>query len=86
VVTDIIMPGIRGDDLAREIRKEQPNVGVVLISGFMDVARLEGESSVLEKPFAFPDLGRCVEATLARTKSLGSESSDSPDPADTHAA
>lgn len=75
LVTDIIMPGIRGDDLAREIRKQQPNVGAVLISGFMDIGQLDGESSVLEKPFAFPELGRCVEATLARTKSLRSESS-----------
>lgn len=77
VLSDIIMPGIRGDDLVREIRKQQPNIVAVLISGFMDVCQLNDESSVLEKPFAFPDLGRCVEATLARAKLLRSASSDS---------
>lgn len=86
VVTDIIMPGIRGDDLVREIRKQQPKIGAVLISGFMDVGQLDSESSVLEKPFAFPELGRCVEATLARTKSLKSDSSGSRGPAETHVA
>lgn len=86
LVTDIIMPGIRGDDLAREIRKQQPSVGAVLISGFMDVGQLDSESAVLEKPFAFPELGRCVEATLARTKSLRSDTNDSQGSAETHVA
>ena len=77
VVSDIIMPGMRGDDLVREIRKQDPNIVAVLISGFMDVGQLDDESSVLEKPFAFPDLGRCVEATLARAKLLRCAASDS---------
>lgn len=86
IVTDIIMPGIRGDDLVREIRKQQPKIGAVLISGFMDIGQLDSESFVLEKPFAFPELGRCVEAALARTKSLKSDSSGSRGPAETHVA
>ena len=86
IVTDIIMPGIRGDDLVREIRKKQPKIGAVLISGFMDVGRLDDESSVLEKPFAFPELGRCVESTLVRTKSLKCASRESPGSAETQVA
>jgi CheY-like chemotaxis protein len=86
LVTDIIMPGIRGDDLVREIRKQQPSIGAVLISGFMDVGRFDDESFVLEKPFAFPELGRYVEEALARGKSLKSDSRDAHGSPTTHVA
>lgn len=65
VVTDVIMPGIRGDDLVRALRRERPSIGALFISGFLDVGQLDRETAVLEKPFSFPELGRRVEEVLA---------------------
>ena len=69
IVTDIIMPGIRGDDLVREIRKEQPNLAAIFISGYMDAGQLDNNVLMLEKPFSFPELGRLVEEALAKVRS-----------------
>jgi len=71
IVTDIIMPGMRGDDLVKEVRSEQPDVAAIFISGYADVGNLGTEISILEKPFSFPELGRCVEDALA-TRNRGS--------------
>jgi two-component system, cell cycle sensor histidine kinase and response regulator CckA len=65
IVTDIIMPGMRGDDLVKEIRRERPDVAAIFISGYADVGNLSNEITILEKPFSFPELGLCVEEVLA---------------------
>lgn len=67
VITDVIMPGIRGDDLVREIRKERPNIAAIFISGYVDAGRLDENTCMLEKPFPFPELGRLVEDALDKT-------------------
>lgn len=64
VVTDIIMPGKRGDQMLRDIRKKRPETAAIFISGFVDVQDLDSSIPVLEKPFAFPGLGRRVRETL----------------------
>jgi PAS domain S-box-containing protein len=71
IVTDILMPGMRGDDLIKEVRSERPDVAAIFISGYADVGSLGNEISILEKPFSFPELGRCVEDALA-TRNRGS--------------
>jgi len=68
VITDIIMPGLRGDDLVREIRKEQPNTPAIFISGYVDAGQLDQETTILEKPFPFPELGRRVEEVLMKAR------------------
>jgi FixJ family two-component response regulator len=62
---------MRGDDLVRELRSERPDVAAVFISGYADIGNLGNEISILEKPFSFPELGRCVEDALA-TRNRGS--------------
>jgi two-component system, cell cycle sensor histidine kinase and response regulator CckA len=64
LLTDIVMPGMRGDDLVRTLRQERPNIDAIFISGYPDVQGLDPGVSVLEKPFAFPDLGRRVRTVL----------------------
>ena len=64
VVTDILMPGKRGDEMLRDIRKTRPETAAIFISGFADVQDLDSSIPVLEKPFAFPGLGRRVRETL----------------------
>ena len=70
IVTDIIMPGLRGDDLVRQIRKEYPNTVAIFISGYMDAVQRVEDTLMLEKPFLFPDLGRAVEEALNKTRSI----------------
>ena len=65
LITDMIMPGIRGDELVRRIREERPYIPAIYISGYVDTGELDQETSFLEKPFSFPELGRRVEASLA---------------------
>ena len=71
VFSDIVMPGeISGIDLAREIRRRNPHLPVVLTTGYSDttedVAGLD--FPVLRKPYAGPDLDAAVQACLKRTR------------------
>ena len=64
LLSDILMPGMRGDDLARLLRQERPGILVIFISGYANVHDLDPQISVVEKPFTFPDLGQQVRQTL----------------------
>jgi PAS domain S-box-containing protein len=65
LLSDILMPGMRGDELARVMGKERPGILTIFISGYANVHELDPQIPVLEKPFAFPDLGQQVRATLS---------------------
>jgi CheY-like chemotaxis protein len=60
LVSDIMMPGIDGVELAAEARRRQPGLGVVLMSGFAEppLHRAAGAQGVkfLSKPFALGEL------------------------------
>src|SRR5215469_1796048 len=64
LLTDVVMPGMRGDELVRIVRQERPAVVTVYMSGFADLHELDPSIPVVEKPFAFPHLGRRVRAVL----------------------
>jgi signal transduction histidine kinase len=64
LLTDVVMPGMRGDELVRIVRQERPTVVAVYMSGFADLHELDPSIPVVEKPFAFPHLGRRVRAVL----------------------
>jgi len=55
LLTDIVMPGFRGPELARRLRAVRPSIRVVYMSGFRDTEPLadvqRGEAVFLEKPF-----------------------------------
>jgi PAS domain S-box-containing protein len=55
LLTDIVMPGFRGPELAQRLRKLRPSIRVVYMSGFRDTERLadveRGEAAFLAKPF-----------------------------------
>jgi len=53
LVSDVMMPGITGYQLARELCTARPELRVVLISGFSEApARLEKNWEFLPKPFS----------------------------------
>ena len=62
VVTDLLMPIMRGDAAAASIRQDRPSVKVLYISGSTE--DLAGSAEVLHKPFQFPELGRRVRTVL----------------------
>ena len=66
LVTDHLMPGMSGADLARVVRTRLPHTAVVVVSGYTNV-ELDPSLVRLSKPFRLNDLRTCVEsATAAR--------------------
>lgn len=54
LLTDIVMPGMSGVELARNLRMIKPELSVLLISGYMDdvgVSAREPSWAYLQKPF-----------------------------------
>jgi two-component system cell cycle sensor histidine kinase/response regulator CckA len=67
LVTDMVMPGIDGSELAARVRSLRPHVGVVFISGYVPDHRLvEGLAGTLflPKPFSPLDLVKTAEKAL----------------------
>jgi PAS domain S-box-containing protein len=64
VLTDIAVPGMRGDAVVRAIRKDQPSVSAIYITGYADMDKLDADVPLMEKPFTFPDLGLRVREVL----------------------
>jgi two-component system, cell cycle sensor histidine kinase and response regulator CckA len=59
LVTDIVMPGLRGPELARRVTQMQPDIRVVYMSGYAEgfpSAELPANSVFLQKPFRFATL------------------------------
>jgi PAS domain S-box-containing protein len=59
LLTDIVMPGLRGTELARRVQEIQPHVKVVFMSGYAEglpEAELPPNSAFLQKPFRFATL------------------------------
>jgi len=69
VVTDVVMPGLRGPELVERLRIDRPDVPVLFVSGYTDRAlgRLDLEvpnTSFLEKPFEPKQLAAAVAKLL----------------------
>jgi DNA-binding response OmpR family regulator len=61
VLTDRSMPEMEGDELAREVKKINPDVPVILLTGFGDIMAVTGEKPacvdvVMSKPFTMAGL------------------------------
>ncbi len=69
LVADVVMPGMSGPELARRLRKVQPDIRILHISGYApDDIRMQGMSdpgvSVLAKPFSPQGLAAAVRQAL----------------------
>jgi PAS domain S-box-containing protein len=69
LITDIVMPGLSGQELADELRRRRPGLPVVFVSGYtedyvVEGARRDGATAFVEKPFAADDLLAAVRRVL----------------------
>ena len=70
VFSDVVMPGMSGVELGREIRRRHPGLPVVLTSGYSHVLAEEGTHGfeLLHKPYAAEELSRVLRrVTRSRT-------------------
>jgi len=68
LLTDIVMPEMSGDELARELRKARPQLRIVYMTGYsgeLDTATLRIDGPVVQKPFTRNSLLAAVEGALA---------------------
>lgn len=66
VLSDILMPGMRGDSAVKEIRRDSPGIKALFMSGFTDWTTVDRSLEIMEKPFEFPELGRRIRLILDR--------------------
>ena len=74
LLTDVVMPGIRGVRLAEELATVRPGVRVLFMSGYGDgvvPGGAAGQDPVLRKPFDQDRLARAVREALDRKDPVG---------------
>ena len=69
LVTDVIMPGLQGHQLAEQLSASRPGVPVLLVSGFPENAAVRGGASdrhvsFLPKPYSADGLSRSVRQAI----------------------
>lgn len=70
VLLDVAMPGMTGDELARQLDAEGPRVPIIIMTAGTNPERFlkHGASAVLAKPFNLPALLTLVEDLLGRQR------------------
>ncbi len=67
LLTDVVMPGLRGYEVARQVAVSRPEIKILYMSGYAEealVGRSVLDSALIEKPFAVDALARRVRETL----------------------
>lgn len=69
VITDVIMPGINGSDLAKKVKELNPETRILFTSGYTadaigDHGVLDKDQNFLSKPYRFDELKKTVSAVL----------------------
>jgi two-component system cell cycle sensor histidine kinase/response regulator CckA len=69
IITDLYMPGMRGTEIAEQIRESHPETRVLYMSGFEDEdiqrSGVHAGASFLPKPFTLDQLSAAVAEALA---------------------
>ena len=76
VVSDVVMPGMTGTELAKEVLTRFPSTGVLLLSGYtaetLDLAgTLAQGARFLGKPFSADQLAQAVAGAIPVTREAG---------------
>jgi two-component system, cell cycle sensor histidine kinase and response regulator CckA len=79
MITDMVMPGMHGRELASRVRHQRPGIKVLFISGYADANMLvEERSKILEKPFTPDELSDMVRKILGAPGELPNRSEELP--------
>lgn len=74
IITDLVMPEKGGIDLIMELKKQDPNIKVIAISGgggitgrfdYLPIAKLVGATEIIAKPFQVTEIREQVARMLA---------------------
>lgn len=65
VVTDHLMPGMSGTELAKYVQDQYPGVKILIISGYADVGGIASDLPRLTKPFRNDELAAALAAPAA---------------------
>lgn len=84
VITDYMMPGMTGLELAQEIRRRSPDTRVLLMSAYDTIALRDQVETMqlggyLGKPFSVPEVLAMVQRIVAQTRqTISQEPAESP--------
>ena len=70
LLTDIVMPGLRGTELAAQVRMLRPGIKVIYMSGYAEgisETQLPDDAQYLQKPFRFATLLNMLRITLRKS-------------------
>jgi len=72
LLSDVIMPGMSGPDMATIMKKQLPDLKIVFMSGYTDEHLKEScvaaeQCGFIMKPFTMPDLAAIVHSAIAAT-------------------
>ncbi|MFI5057375.1 MAG: ATP-binding protein [Candidatus Acidiferrales bacterium] len=75
LVTDLVMPGMTGQELARRLQKESFGLGVIYMSGYSEnaaaeAAQWDASTRLLTKPFSRNTILRTVRDVLGNARTL----------------
>src|SRR5262249_9038884 len=71
VLTDLGLPGVRGEEVAREIARRKPGTPVVLLTGWAEQIKadpkpMEGVTKVIGKPITLQSLANALSSVCQR--------------------
>ena len=75
VILDMIMPGIKGDEVLKELRAMRKDIKVIIASGFMSEEQREKlreytVEAFLDKPFKDEDISRILIEVLSKSNTV----------------
>ncbi|HEV2612255.1 MAG TPA: response regulator [Noviherbaspirillum sp.] len=70
LITDLAMPGMRGDQLAAHFHERRPDLPVIIVTGYAGSERFDNRRiSLLAKPVSMALLGKRVSDMLSEAES-----------------
>ena len=78
LLSDVVMPGMSGSELARRVRERQPDIGVLFMSGYADDVTVHDALAAsvvtcVAKPFTVRELNEAVARAIAARDATRSE-------------
>ena len=68
MLTDVVMPGQSGVELANQVRKVRPDLPIVLVTGYSDELVKNGvDYPFIAKPFTATELKTVIQSALAHS-------------------